>query len=255
MQIRHFFAAIATALCASCSAPKFSIEPTLGKLDAKGDISLTDSGNQVVHNTLDDLGISGKESSLGVRADFKWGIPHLTLGTQGARWSGSGQVSGTFGGIPGNTQVDSDMKVAVHQALITFDVVPTKTVEFGIGLGVEALALKASVTDPTAANPPEKIDEVLPIPVLAVRAGVSVWRLEFEALVSGMSANINGDHGAFYDTDVSARLRLFSAGPVDAHLTLGYRRIDVDAKYNNSGDSASANFTLDGLYAGLRVSI
>ena len=125
MKITLSLAALTLVLCASCSAPMFSVEPTYGRLNLQGDLALTNSGSPVVHNSLDDLGVGGNESSLGVRADLGWSVPHLTLATQSAGWSGSGTVT-NFGGIAGaNVAVNSKMDLAVHRALITFDVSPS----------------------------------------------------------------------------------------------------------------------------------
>ena len=91
--------------------------------------------------------------------------------------------------------------------------------------------------------------------VSAVRAAVEFWRLELEALVEGMSVDIDGDEATYFDYDVAGRFRLGGIGPVDAHLTAGYRRIELDAEYEDSGDDIETDFTLDGVYFGLRVSI
>jgi len=255
MKFWSLFPALLAAGFAACVAPAFSVEPSIGILNADGDLAVTSAGNPVVRNSLGDLGIDGDESAPGVRADLKWGMPHITLETQSADWSGSGSAS-NFGGIPGaNVAVDSDLEIAVHRGLITFDFVPTDLVEVGLGLGVSVLDIEASVSEQGNPANREDLDEVLPIPVIAVRAAVNVWRFEFEALVTGVDATIDGNHAAYYDTDVAARFRLFGVGPVDALLTAGYRRIDVDARYDDGGDSVRADFTFDGPYVGLRVSI
>ncbi|HTF90960.1 MAG TPA: hypothetical protein VK843_21250 [Planctomycetota bacterium] len=255
MKTRFSFAIVASLFAASCSAPQFAVEATYGRLEPSGDLALTSSGNPVTRNSLDGIGIEDEESSIGLRADFEWGIPHVTLATQDADWSGSGTVT-NFGGIPGaNVAVDSTMDVAIHRGLVTFDVLPVPMVELGLGLGVAVIDFEAEVQDQANNFPPENIDEVLPVPVLVVRGGLNVWRLEFEAMVAGMSVDIDGNEATYFDTDVSARLRLLDVGPVDAFLTAGYRRIDVDAEYEDGNEDVKADFTLDGLYVGLRVSV
>ncbi len=215
---------------------------------------MTTSGSPVVENSLDDLSLSGEESAPGLRVDIPFGSPHITLATESADWSGTGVVS-DFGGIAGaNVAVDSEMELAVHRALITFDVLPVPMVELGLGFGVNAVDFKASVTD-SLSTTTEEIEELLPIPVLAARLRVHVWRLEFEALVAGMAAEIDGNRAEYFDTDLSARFKLFGVGPVDALLTAGYRRIGLNADYEEGSDSVSADLTFDGLYFGLRVSI
>jgi hypothetical protein len=257
MRTRSLTAVLAATLCASC-APLIAVEPIYGELEAEGDISLTNAGSTVVDNSLADLGIDGAEAAPGLRADFKWGIPHLTLATQSSEWSGTG-VATDFGDITGlNVAVDSEMELALHRALLTFDLLPTDMFELGLGFGISAVDVKASITDIDPATPgmdSESVDETLPIPVLALRGGFSVWRLEFEALVAGMTAAVEGDDVTFLDTDLAARLRLFGLGPLDLLLSAGYRKVDLDLEYDeDNGDAAQADLTFDGPYVGLRIS-
>ncbi|MEO6707936.1 MAG: hypothetical protein ABI054_00825 [Planctomycetota bacterium] len=249
------FAIFAGLFAASCSAPQFAVEATYARLEPSGNLALTSSGNPVTRNSLHELGIEDEESSVGLRADFEWGIPHVTLATQSADWSGSGTET-DFGGIAGaNVAVDSTMDVAVHRGLVTFDVLPVPMLELGLGLGVAVIDFEAEVQDQGNAFPAENIDEVLPVPVLVVRGGLDVWRLEFEAMVAGMSIDIDGNQAAYFDTEIVARLSLFDVGPVEAFLTAGYRRIDLDAEYEDGNEDVKADFTLDGLFVGLRVSV
>ena len=244
----------ATVLLGACSAPGISVEPHYGFLDAQGDLAMTTTGSPVVKNSLDDIGIAGEESALGLRVDIPFGSPRITLGTDSADWSGTGVVS-DFGGIAGaNVAVDSEMELAVHRALITFDVLPVPNFELGIGLGVEGVDLKASVID-TFSSTEEKIDELIPVPVLAARFRVHVWRLDFEALVAGMSVDVDGNQAQYFDTDLSASIKLFGMGPVEALFSTGYRRIDLNADYKDGSDSVEADLTFDGLYFGLKLSI
>lgn len=254
MRLHLSCALVATLLCVACSAPGISVEPRYGRLDARGDLALTSAGSPVVQNSLSDIGISGEETALGLRVDIPFGSPHITLGTDSAEWSGTGVVS-DFGGIAGaNVAVDSKMELAVHRALVTFDVLPVPDFELGLGLGVNAVDLKSSVTDPLTSTE-EKIDQLIPIPVLAARLRVHVWRLDFEALVAGLSADVDGNHARYLDTDLSASIKMFGMGPVDALFSAGYRRIDLNADYKDGSDSVAADMTFDGLYLGLKISI
>ncbi len=254
MNFRLACAALATLLLVACSAPGISVEPRYGLLDAQGELALTNSGSPVARNSLSDIGIAGQESALGLRVDIPFGSPRITLGTDSADWSGTGVVS-DFGGIAGaNVAVDSEMELAVHRALITFDVLPVPNVELGFGLGINAVDLKASVID-TLSSTEEKIDEIIPIPVLAARLRVHIWRLDFEALVAGMSVDVDGNQAQYFDTDLSASFKLFGMGPVDALFSTGYRRIDINADYKDGSDSVEADLTFDGLYFGLKLSV
>lgn len=239
-------------LAAGCSAPQLAVEPSYGRLDSRGEISLREQGQARVRNDLDETGLAGRESSLGLRADLKWGVPHLTLATQSAEWSGRGRVS-EFGDIGGtDVAVDSRAEFGFHRALVTFDVLPGRPLELGLGLGISVLDIDWRVTE-VGVGTTEDVDEILPVPVLALRLGLDLWRLNLEALLCGMGVEIEGDRATYLDLDLAARLRLFEAGPADGLLSLGYRRVQLELDYEDDGDEGELDWTLDGLYLGLRI--
>ena len=254
--MQHFSApllALPLLFVASCAMPQLAVEPTYAWLDSNGDIAVNDSGQPLVRNSFDDMGLSGEESSLALRVDAKWGMPHLTLSTQAADWSGTGQVT-DFGEISGpNIGVESETDLAIHRAIVTFDVVPGRTLELGLGLGVSVIDVDARVTA-TLTEDQEDVDEVIPIPVLALRVAGSVWRIQLEGLLSGMAIAIDGEDAKYLDVDLAARIRLFELGPVDTLFSLGYRRIDLDVEYENDGKDGEVDVVLDGIYLGLRFS-
>lgn len=238
-------------LAAGCSAPRFALEPSIGRLDAQGDIAVTEPGQPQVRNSFDEMGLSGRENSFALRGDFKWGVPHLTLATQSAEWSGSGTVS-DFGAVTGNdVAVDSRADLGVHRGLVTFDVLPGGMIELGLGLGLSAVDIDGSATDSSSGRR-EELDELIPIPVLALRLGLAIWRLEFEALLAGMGIEVDGDKAVYFDLDLAARFAFIQTLPLDALLSVGYRRIDLDLEYEDDGDSGEVDLVVDGLYLGLR---
>lgn len=241
----------------ACAAPTVSAEVDYTQLEPDGEIALTNAGNPVVRNTLADIGIEDDEGAVGGRVDFKWGSPHLTLSTTSGEWDGDGTVT-DFGNIAGaNVAVATDLELALHRAVLTFDLLPTSNFELGVGFGVTAMDVRARLEDIDPITPTafvEKIDEVLPIPTLAVRVGFEVWRVGIEGMVSGLKADIDGDEATYVDADLCARLRLFGAGPVDGILVGGYRYTDIDAEYDDGGDRVEVDVTFDGPYAGLRIS-
>lgn len=254
--MQHSFApllALPLLIFASCALPEIDAEPAYALLDSKGDIAVNDSGQPLVRNTLEDMGLSGEESSLALRVDAKWGMPHLTLSTQSAEWSGTGQVT-DFGEISGaNIDVESEADLAIHRGFVTFDLVPGNTLEVGLGLGVSVVDIDARVTD-TATSDQEDVDEVLPIPVVALRVAGALWRIQLEALLAGMVLAIDGEEAQYLDVDLAARIRLFELGPVDTLFSLGYRRIDLDVEYEDDGNDGEVDVVLDGIYLGLRFS-
>lgn len=244
--------ALALLLASGCSAPDFGIEAAYGQLDARGELGISDEGEPAVENELSDLGLSGEESTVGLRADFKWGLPHLTFATQSAGWSGTGSAT-DLGDISGSdVAVDSDLDLGLHRLILTFDLIPGETFELGLGFGISALDVDAVVQE-QGSSTREEIDEILPIPVLALRAGLSIWRFDLEALVTGLSLQADGDEATYIDADLAGRLLLFDAGAADGLLTVGYRYISLDAEFDDDKDSIDLDMSFDGPYVGLRV--
>lgn len=240
-------------LLGACSMPTVGVEARYANLDAKGDVALATGGNPVARNSLSDVGLDGEEGSLGLRGDLKFGSPHLTVSTESASWSGDGTLTGSFGGIVVGTTVESDLDLAIHRAILTFDVLPVPMVELGLGLGVSVLDIQASLED-TNTSTVEEIDETVPVPELAARLAVEFWRMRVEALVGGMAYDAGGDRASYLDGDLNARVRLAGLGPVDGWLSVGYRMIGVDAEIEDGSDDIEIDTTFDGVYFGLRLS-
>lgn len=255
---RRLALAACLLLAGACSTPAFNVEANYAQLEPKGDLKIAANGANTGSNDLDSVGIDGSEGALGLRADFDWLLPHLTVTTQQkAKWDGSGTLDADIseGGvtIPAGTAVNSELEFAVHKAVVTFDLMPTQTFELGLGLGVSALDFDATVRDP-GSNAKVHTDEMVPLPVLAARAGVDVWRFDLEALVAGIAYNSGGDDIQYLDFDFNARLDLFGMGVARGELVIGYRYIEVDAKYENSNDDIHADLEFTGPYFGLGVS-
>jgi hypothetical protein len=243
------------ATLASCAAPQFTVAPTYGLFEPKGDVSYVSSGGGTANNSIDTLGLDESEGTFGARADFKWGVPHLTVSTQASSWEGDGTLTADFGGISAGVNVESELDLALHRAILTFDVLPTDTFELGLGFGVTAADIDAQVTDDLT-NTTESADEVAPIPLLALRGGFRIWRLDFEALVAGMSIASGDDEATYLEADFNARMALFgSPGNVNGSLLLGWRQVDIDVEYTDGGDDVALDLTFNGPYFGLQIGI
>lgn len=255
MKSTALFSVVAGLLLGACAAPQFTASATYGDLSPDGSVSYVAAGQAAVSNTVSELGIDGGEPTFGLRGDFKWGIPHLSVATQSTSWSGDGTLTADFGGISASTNVDSDLDLALHRFVLTFDVLPTDMFELGLGFGVTVADFEASVTE-SGTNTTEKIDEVAPIPVLALRAGFRVWRVDLEALLAGLQVSTSDGEANYLETDLNARMAIFGApGSVNGSLVLGWRQIDMDVEYSDSSDDAALDITFDGLYFGLQVGI
>lgn len=253
MNLRLAVALVTAAGMSSC-APQMLIAADYGALDAQGDLGVTTGGGAGnSQNSLDDLGLDGDAGTLGIAADFKWGVPHLSLAAAQASWDGSGVLSASYGGITAGTQVDSQAELGLYRALLTFDVLPTDAFELGIGFGASVIDLDAEVT---GGGTRESTDQAFPIPLLALRGGLRVWRIDLQAVLAGLSAKVDGDEATYFETDFSGRFALFGEhGDLNGSLVLGWRRFDLEAEYDDGGDHVNADLELDGPYFGLQIGI
>ena len=258
MQV-HRLASLVLASLASCSAPQLLLQATYGPYTPDGHVSLVDTsgGGVSAKSSLDDIGIDEDADTPGLRADFKWGLPHLTVSTQNSSWEGSGRVTGDFGGIPSGSDVDSELDLALHRAILTFDLAPTDLLELGLGFGVSVIDFRAQITETEPLIPgtvSESADENVPVPLLAARAGGRLWRIDLEALVAGMTVKVDGGDATYLELDLNGRLAIFgSHGELNGSLVAGWRSFDFDAEYDDGVDHVDTELTFTGPYVGLQL--
>lgn len=242
---------------AACGAPTIDASARYGYWGLDGNV-LTDTSLGAQANDFDSLGLGDREGAPGARADFKWGMPHLTISSTDSEFGGTGLITSEIelGGdtISVGAMVESDVKLGVDEALLTWDFAPTGAVEFGLGFGVVLLDMDMrfheSLTSTTAST-----DETLPFPVVALRAGVQSGSWEFEGSLAGFDVEIDDDAVSFFDLDVFGRYH-FAGGEKrgGVSLLLGYRALDLSVDYTDGGDSVDADAELSGPYLGLQVS-
>lgn len=244
------------ALFGSCAAPQLTVMVNHGPITPDGEIQVDDVGSPATsRNTASDLGLDDDEGTLAGRVDLKFGSPHLTLSTQTTSWEGDGTLSADFGGITASTAVSSELDLGLHRAVITFDMIPTDFVEFGLGLGATLVDFNATVTDDLGAVS-EKVDESVPVPVLAARLGGRIWIFDAEALVSGLSADIDGDEATYLELDLNGKIAfLGSHGGLSGSVVIGYRRVDLEIDYDDDTEEVHADLTFDGPYFGLQLGL
>lgn len=235
--------------CAACFAPSLEVTPHYGSSKLTGDFAIA-NGSVSAATGVDDIGLGDREGTPGARVDLKWGSPHLSIDVEQTKYSGSGQttVDLSQGGttIPANTNVDSNLDLTYGNALITFDLLPTDMFELGIGLGVEAAHLKTEVDAPSL-NRNISTDETVPIPVLALRAGVTLGAFTVDGTICGVKLNYSGDDLRFYDLDLRARWAAFE----HVHFMIGYRRWDVNLDYEDGSDNVQLDVVSAGPYFGI----
>ncbi len=246
---------LALSLLGACAAPQFQLAASYGELTPKGDVSLVNGGGATANNSLDDLGLDSAEATPALRADFKWGVPHLTLATQSSSWDGNGILSVDFGGIGTGTAVDTELELALHRSVLTFDLVPTDLFELGLGFGVSLIDIKGSV-DESAGALSENFDESLPVPVLAARIGGKLWKLDCELLLSGLKVDVDGNSATYLETDLNARYSIFGApGELGGGIIAGWRQVSLQAAYDDGSDAVDLDLTFSGPYLGVQLGI
>lgn len=247
---------ISLGFLASCSAPQFTAEASYGMLAPDGDVGLSSSGTSAAKQSLSSLGIDDSEATLAARADFKWGMPHLTVGTQSTSWDGSATLAQDFGDLSAGEAVSTQLDLALHRAALTWDLAPTDNLELGIGLGVLLVDLQA-VADPD--NPTledQELDAFVPLPTLAARAGGRLGPIDLEALLSGIRLDLDGDEASYLDFDARLKYAFFgSPGSLNGSLVLGWRSTSIALSYDDDTDNVDTDLSFSGVYLGLQVGI
>jgi hypothetical protein len=250
--------ALALLALTGCAVPSFSVAPRFGTFDVDGDLSIATSGSSA-DNSLDRLGTERDDSVFGARADLDFGVPHLTLTTQSSAHGGNGVAEATLtqGGvtITAGTPVETDLDLGLHQILYTFDVGLGDSFYGGLGVGVSIVDFEARVEE-LATNQSVEADETVPVPVLVGRLGAGLGRLDAGLLVSGLAVDIDGNQASFVDLDLNARLHLIGGdNRIMGALTAGWRAVNLDLEYEDSGEDIDLGVEFSGPYIGLHVAL
>lgn len=250
-----------SAALGACSAPRVDLIPRIGNMQFGGTVAADTTGVSLTSNNVrDDLGLDKKSNELGGRADLAFGGSVVTLAYSPASFDGNGTLHGqlTRDGVtlPVGTNVASKIKLDVGSLVWTQDLIPSDTVDLGVGLGAHVIDFHSTLTS-TDVGTPGSIDlkETLPVPVLAARAALKFGAFDVSALGSGMQAKYNGDDATFFDIDLMARWRFLggSSGHLSGAAVVGWRKTDVKLDYTDGSDHTEANVNVSGLYYGLSL--
>lgn len=253
--MKHLIPIVFLCSLTSCALPMFGVEPRFGPVSADGDFGISSSGFSA-NNSVDAMGIDDDDGAFSVRGDFKWGGPHLSVTLQESTHDGSGTLDADLiedglPAIPAGTDVDTDFSLGLHTAYLTWDLVPGDF-ELGLGVGVVALDVDLMTTDDMGNS--IEADELLPIPVLALRAAAGVGPVDLQALVGAMTLSSGSDDVTFIDADLNARIELLGVSPgPTGWLTAGLRYTDLDLEFDDDGDNVAVDLQFTGPYIGLRV--
>ncbi|MCA9000482.1 MAG: hypothetical protein KDB61_01070 [Planctomycetes bacterium] len=257
MDFKKTLGLVAIALLPSCFAPTIDGTARFTQLSPKGDLAISDS-NLYTSNSLKDLGLDDKEGLPGAAVDFQWLGPHISVSTQNGSWSGTGTLNGEFTdgtiSIPIGANVDSELDLAVHSAIVTWDFLPTDA-ELGIGFGVDVLDFKGSFTDQGTSNVID-FDETLPLPMVAVRGNVHVGSLELGGHVAGFKLNYDGNDATFIDMDLMGRYHFIGGSSrASGSVVFGLRSIKLDVDYEgDANERIIADLDFTGPFIGAQLS-
>lgn len=251
------FLAACLFLASACSAPSASIAPAYGSYGLGGEFSATDGGASA-SSSMSSLGLDDATGGFSPRADLAFLGFDLSLSALSTSLDGSGTTEGdiVIGGstISGGANVDTDMSIDTFSGVVTWDLIPSDLVDFGLGVGVTVVSLDMEMEE-TVGGTSIETDETIPIPLLAARGSVGIGDFEVLGRVGYMNLSVGGTDVTFVDYDIALMYHLFGGSTHGAgNLAIGYRGFDLDAEYDDGGSTIEADFTLDGPYVGLSIS-
>ena len=243
---------------ASCSAPSASFTPRILNYEVSGDL-LVSEGAATTSSDVERLGMGDDDGAFAPKAQFEWGGFQIDLAHADTEHSGQGVADANLE-LDGVTIFKSDtvftsFEMAKTDLILTWDVVPTETVDLGLGFGLALLDLDASIESLTVPGSDIATDEQVPVPLLAGRAAVEIWDLELEGLVSGLSVDVDGNSATVIDLDVGLNWELVDiGGTAMGAITVGYKSFDIDVEYDD-GSSGSVDLDLgfSGPYFGVTL--
>lgn len=221
-------------------------------LDLSGDFAAT-TGVATTASSFEALGLGDSVNTVSPRAELSFAGFDLMVSAFEYSNDGSGTAQGSIdlGGttISGGEMVTTDLDLTNAVAQITWDVVPTDLVDFGIGVGVSYIDLGLTING--AISGTGSTEESLPVPVLAARAEVELGPLTANVHVHGLKLEYDGTDATYIDADLFLSYGFSELLGVDAEAQLGYRFITLDLEYEDGSDNIDANLEFSGIYFGL----
>ena len=198
----------------------------------------------------DTLGVTDDDTSTQARVWFRWGKRNrLFVDYFNPNHEGEATLSEdlTFHGATFNAgeAIDTTMEMELIQVKYRYHFINLKFFEFGLGLGINQVALKMDVTGSTTGT--EVLDEKVPFPTIAGGLVIKpLPGLHIRAEVDWLSASDGDDHADFLDYRAQIEWYFLHFFGVFG----GYRSVHVEV---DTGDFGRADLTYEGPYAGLGV--
>jgi hypothetical protein len=227
------------------------LEPRFSPSQIEGTLSTGGSSAQ----SIDELGLDEDGVQTGGRIDLTWGSPHFSASYTPNSFQGDSTLSAPISlngtTISSGSTVQSDLKLNVASAVLTFDLSPIPTLEAGLGLGVALVDFDTQVQDVMSGTEVSTSD-TLPVPLLAGRVSWSIWRLEANVLVSGFTYSTGGQSIDYYDIDAEVRFNFLGHEKrLQGWVSAGYRQIGTDFAYDDGSARIQSDLTLKGPFLGL----
>jgi hypothetical protein len=242
------------SLAVGCAVPSVDVAPRYGQMELDGTYSLVREG--VIETAdLNTAGFDVDKDYLGARIDLDMGVPVLTVLTQTTNHGGPGLLAGNLDEIGSGAAVVAALDLGLHSLLMTWDVIPTDYIDIGIGIGATVIDFDASITEDRGSESSITADEIIPLPVLAIRARLEVGDFRLGVLLSGIDIDLGSDSASFYDLDAMAEYRLIGGKDrMSGSIGLGYRSTSMDFEYQDGADDIDVEIDLNGPYIALMFS-
>ena len=245
-------------LATSCNiVPSVRATPRLGTLELSGDLAISSSGI-TAEADMESLGFVDDGNVFGPRVDIAWGPVDIVATGYESSYEGEGVADVTLdlGGvtITAGEAVSSSLDLTTIGVLATWDLVPTDVVDLGLGVGVTAIDIDASITSLTSGDT-IATDEAAPFPVVAARAAVRLFDLELSGIASGVAVEQSGVDATYFDLDLMASWTFERFLGFHGALVAGWRQVVLDAEYEDDGSDVLLDFELSGPFFGLTLGI
>jgi hypothetical protein len=241
----------------ACAAPRLEIMPRAMQFNVSGDFRADTSGGLNADNSLESLGIDDDPIEFAPRVDLDVGALEITADWFSVSYAGSGTVEQEieFGGqtFPVNADVDTEMDLSLGRVAATLDVIPSKTIDVALGVGVAYADARVFMEEQLAFNS-ATTEEQAPFPFVAGRGRLALGSLSAEVLVGWLEFEYDSTEASYLDVDALLRWGFLGGDErLSGALLAGYRYINVDLAYEDEGDSVALVAELSGPYLGLSL--
>ena len=247
--LRSVVSAALGLIAAACSMPGGRVQVGYLSAELSGTASLEASSGGLSAaaraDVEDTFGLREPSDSIYLRAEFDAGLLRVTASGFRYEQTGTGLLEASFGDLAAGTLVTSDLRLGAAKAAVTFDVIDVGGFRLSPGIGVDLLELDATVSSQSIAQS-ERVDEILPMPLVVLQGEVDFGPAAVVVEVGGMDVELGDLGGQVWDAEAMLSLRPTSI----IELFAGYRWISVDAHGLSSDRDFRTDFELQGWFAG-----